>query len=176
MPTKRRAGPRRVHPIGAWTFQDRSGSIAGSSFPIRVYAPAVVLPHPQRIKESYEFPLFYSLNQHWLFFTAATDLVVALVASAHVVLTKRDSRSAIAWVGLIWLTPLFGAALYLWPGINRIQHRARLLRSGHPHPGPALHQETCLQELLIAHRVSPGRRPVAPPARSPFSKMLCERA
>ena len=39
-------------------------------------------------------------------------LAVAIVASAHVVITKRDSGGAtIAWAGLICLTPIVGAIL-----------------------------------------------------------------
>jgi cardiolipin synthase len=92
--------------------------------------------------------LLHHLTQHWLFFTAAIDLVVAIVASAHVVLTKRDTRATIAWVGLICLTPLVGALLYFWLGINRIQRRARLLRSGHQRPEPTVHRETSPQQTL----------------------------
>ena len=58
------------------------------------------------------------------------NLVVAFLASAHVVLTKRDSRAAIGWAGIIWLTPFIGAGLYLMFGVNRIQRRARQLRRG----------------------------------------------
>ena len=89
------------------------------------------------------------LNQHWLFVTAAINFVVALVTSAHVVLNKRDTRAAIAWVGLIWLTPLIGVVLYFWLGINRIQRRARLLRGGRHHPEPTMHQEPCPRHVLV---------------------------
>jgi len=58
------------------------------------------------------------------------DLLLAGVASGHAILYKRDSRSAIAWVGFIWLVPLGGAALYFILGINRIRRQAVLLRRG----------------------------------------------
>ena len=58
------------------------------------------------------------------------DVVIALTASAHVVLHKADTRAATAWVGLIWLVPFFGAILYVFLGINRIQRRAKVLKSG----------------------------------------------
>lgn len=51
----------------------------------------------------------------------------ALGASAHAIIHKRDSRAAIAWVGLIWLAPLAGALAYYLLGINRIQRRGRVL-------------------------------------------------
>jgi cardiolipin synthase len=58
----------------------------------------------------------------------ALAILWAMFASGHVVLHKRDVRSAIGWVGLIWLVPWFGALLYLLLGINRIQRRAVYLR------------------------------------------------
>jgi cardiolipin synthase len=64
----------------------------------------------------------------WLYLAAALDVVLALLASGHAVTTKRDSRAAIAWVGVIWLAPILGVLLYVWLGINRIQRRARSLR------------------------------------------------
>jgi cardiolipin synthase len=71
---------------------------------------------------------FFSTIWPWIFIVGHGAIV--LVASAHVVLHKRDSRSAIGWVGIIWLTPIIGTALYLTFGINRIQRKARLLRGG----------------------------------------------
>ena len=58
------------------------------------------------------------------------DLVIAAGASSHAILHKTDTRSATAWVGLIWLLPFVGATLYLFLGINRIQRRAKELKSG----------------------------------------------
>ncbi len=93
-------------------------------------------------------PLPNYLTQHWLVVSAAINIIVALVASAHVVLNKRDTRAAITWVGLIWLTPLLGVALYFWLGINRIKRRARLLRSGSKHQELMVNQAPCTQSLL----------------------------
>lgn len=63
------------------------------------------------------------------FVLAAVSVVVSLFASSHVVLYKRDSRAAIAWTGLIWLAPFVGTLLYVLLGINRIERRARTLRT-----------------------------------------------
>ena len=64
---------------------------------------------------------------------AALAVVVgAVAAGAHAVLTKRDVRAAIGWVGLIVLFPLIGAALYALFGINRIRRRATALRARLP--------------------------------------------
>lgn len=71
------------------------------------------------------FPdIFYTV---WPYFYAVVQSALSLVASAHVVLTKRDNRSALGWVGIIWLTPVFGPLIYLVFGINRIHLRARRL-------------------------------------------------
>ena len=61
---------------------------------------------------------------------AGVDLVVSLVATGHVLLFKRDTRAAIGWIGLIWLSPILGATLYLLLGINRIQRKARTPTAG----------------------------------------------
>ncbi len=59
---------------------------------------------------------------------AIAALVVSALASGHVVLNKRDIRSAVGWVGLILLVPGIGVLLYGLLGINRIQRRATRLR------------------------------------------------
>ena len=56
----------------------------------------------------------------WPYLLTAAYLIVAVVASAHVVLYKRDVRAAIGWVGLIWFSPFVGATLYHFFGINRL--------------------------------------------------------
>lgn len=70
----------------------------------------------------------------------ALDLLIAAIASWHVVLNKNDTRSATAWVGVIWLVPFVGAALYLLLGINRIQRRAKVLRAGGTSYSVPLHE------------------------------------
>ncbi len=47
-----------------------------------------------------------------------------MMVTAHVLLKKRDVRSAIAWIGVAWLSFGFGAALYFVFGINRVMRRA----------------------------------------------------
>ncbi len=63
-------------------------------------------------------------------------IILAVLASAHAVLNKREERAAIGWVGLIWLVPIIGPALYVTLGINRIRRRAVRLRT-RSHPGLA---------------------------------------
>lgn len=72
---------------------------------------------------------------------AVLTVLVSVLASGHAVLRKRDVRAAVSWVGLIWLVPILGAALYLLLGINRIRRRARSLTLRQEHgrfpPGPS---------------------------------------
>ncbi len=62
------------------------------------------------------------------YLTATLTLLIALLASGHAIIWKRDSRSAVLWVVVIWLVPLIGTLLYLLLGINRIERRATSLR------------------------------------------------
>ncbi|MFO0564164.1 MAG: phospholipase D-like domain-containing protein [Polyangiaceae bacterium] len=64
---------------------------------------------------------------NWVTLLALSELLVALGASGHAIVHKRDPRAAVLWVGLIWLAPFAGAALYFLLGINRIRRRAALL-------------------------------------------------
>lgn len=57
-------------------------------------------------------------------------LLVTVITSIHVILNKKNARSAFSWIGIIWLVPLLGAFLYIVFGINRIKRKARILRSG----------------------------------------------
>ena len=70
------------------------------------------------------------LNQIWPHLAAGLAFFAALLASAHALLHKRDSRAAVLWLGFIWLMPLLGPILYLALGVNRIRRRARSLRAG----------------------------------------------
>jgi cardiolipin synthase len=58
--------------------------------------------------------------------------LLALGITAHVLLTKRDIGSSIGWIGIGWLSPIFGGVLYLVFGVNRVTRRAQRLRPSHP--------------------------------------------
>jgi cardiolipin synthase A/B len=66
----------------------------------------------------------------WPHVLAVSILAINVLASAHAILVKRDTRSTIGWVGLIWLSPVFGAIAYAVLGVNRIRSRATQLRAG----------------------------------------------
>jgi cardiolipin synthase A/B len=71
------------------------------------------------------------LLAHWHWVASTLALIINLGASLHVVLYKRDTRSAIGWIGVIWLTPVVGSLLYFLLGINRIRRQAYRLRARH---------------------------------------------
>jgi cardiolipin synthase A/B len=56
----------------------------------------------------------------------------ASLAALHVLLSNRDPRSALGWIGVCWLFPLAGPLLYVLFGINRVRTRAKQLRAGLP--------------------------------------------
>ena len=59
---------------------------------------------------------------YWLL--AIVHIIVAASATSHILLRNSDVRSAIGWIGVIWFSPLIGAALYAAFGINRVARRA----------------------------------------------------
>ena len=82
-----------------------------------------------------EQPLFAVLDQvlaFWPYVVTLLNVFFSLLATGHAVLSKRDTRAAIGWVGVIWLAPILGVLLYVWLGINRIERRARSLRAERP--------------------------------------------
>lgn len=80
---------------------------------------------------------------------AIVDFCVATVASAHVVLHKRNSRAAVGWVGAIWFAPFLGTTLYLLLGINRIERHAKRKR-----PQAFVDLQTCAVPLAEADSIA----------------------
>ena len=66
----------------------------------------------------------------WPHFMWASIILIGFVLAAHAILTKKDTRSTIAWVGLILFSPVVGAVAYVIFGVNRIRSRAARLRAG----------------------------------------------
>lgn len=62
----------------------------------------------------------------------ALHVIFAIMVSVHVLLHKRDVGSAIGWMGLAWLSPFIGSALYVSFGINRVNRKAFRFRRRHP--------------------------------------------
>ena len=63
---------------------------------------------------------------------ALLHLVLAVGVTVHVLLTKREAGSSVAWIGLAWLAPIMGSVLYLLLGINRVRRRAQSLHRPRP--------------------------------------------
>ena len=78
------------------------------------------------------FGVMEQISELLPYVAALFSMILVLVASGHAVLSKRDTRAAIGWVGVIWLAPVLGVLLYVWLGINRIERRARSLRADRP--------------------------------------------
>lgn len=113
---------------------------------------------------------------YWKHLASVFSIAVSIVASCHVVLHKRDSRSATGWVGVVWLVPIIGTLLYFLLGINRIRRRARVLRQRAPQeslsfPAEMIPEEDRAENLFslsgFTHRVT--GLPLVPENRiSPF--------
>jgi cardiolipin synthase len=67
-------------------------------------------------------------SDYWPHLLLALSIVVGGLAAAHAAMTKEDVRAATGWVGVILLSPLLGAFLYMVAGINRIRHTALATR------------------------------------------------
>ncbi|AWN37055.1 phospholipase D-like domain-containing protein [Methylobacterium radiodurans] len=87
---------------------------------------------------------------------AAVGTALALAVTLHALLRKRRVSVAVAWVGLAWLSPVFGSVLYLMFGINRVTRRARRLRTK---PSEAL-EATSLEDAVVPHTLWPLDRAV----------------
>jgi cardiolipin synthase len=60
---------------------------------------------------------------------AVIGFSLAIAVTGHALLRKRRVSVAVGWIGLAWLSPIFGTALYLLLGINRVYRRARRMRA-----------------------------------------------
>lgn len=59
----------------------------------------------------------------------AFGLLLAACVTVHALLRKREVASAAGWIGLAWFAPIIGSVSYFMFGVNRVQRRARGLRS-----------------------------------------------
>ncbi len=70
------------------------------------------------------------LLRWWPALLALAIPVAQASAAYHLIIRRRDVRSAAGWMGLIWLAPVIGVVLYALFGINRIKRKARSVRAG----------------------------------------------
>ena len=64
-------------------------------------------------------------------------LLLAVGVTGHILVNKRDPGSAVAWIGIAWLSPVLGSLLYVLLGVNRVRRRARTLRAPRTKTPPA---------------------------------------
>ena len=84
---------------------------------------------------------------------------VTVLAAGHALLTKRDPRSAAAWVSLCVFFPVIGVLAYIALGNNRIRTRARRLHALPPEEQPAL--PLVREHVATEHLIAPEYRNLA---------------
>lgn len=109
--------------------------------------------------------MFATLTPMYAVTVTALHLVLAAAVTVHALNTKRDPGSAVAWIGLAWLSPVIGSVLYMLLGVNRVRRRARTLRppDGSDASAPAAHGERSDHFAPLANaalRIT--GRPIAP--------------
>jgi cardiolipin synthase len=88
--------------------------------------------------------VFASLDPIGAVLFSLAHVLLALLATVHVLRHKREVGAAFAWIGVSWLSPVIGPVLYFSFGINRVKRRARRLRGKRP-----------LGERQAGRRISP---------------------
>lgn len=68
----------------------------------------------------------------WAVVLALISLTAAVSTGVHVLLKKRDARSAAYWLVIVTFVPLLGSVFYLLFGINLIRRQGRKLRQALP--------------------------------------------
>ena len=91
------------------------------------------------------------IAEYWPILAFTLHVVIGLCVSSDIVLRKTDTRAALGWIGIVWLTPLLGALLYFVFGVNRIHRKAQARRSHLPElevesAGEVVGAETVLQK------------------------------
>ncbi|MDQ0454805.1 cardiolipin synthase [Rhizobium paknamense] len=92
--------------------------------------------------------MFDLLQTYWPHILAVLSTLLGTVAAVHVAMTKRDVRSAIAWVGVIILSPIIGALIYGIVGINRVRRANFVARRNM--------RRSRLGEVLAHYAIDPG--------------------
>lgn len=82
-------------------------------------------------------------------------LLIAAVVCCHILLKKDDVKAAVAWIGLVILSPFVGSLLYYLLGINRVHRKASAVRSRDELFDP---HDTALEGTSLPFPVSPPVR------------------
>lgn len=88
--------------------------------------------------------LHEDLVEYWPHLLLAISIVASALAAVHAAMTKQDVRAAIAWVGVIIFSPLFGAFLYLVAGINRVRKNRVSARRAN-----SLYDQTKIDQVIV---------------------------
>jgi len=104
---------------------------------------------------------------HWV--ALAVVFTVMVFGAAHAIMYKRDSRAAVAWVGLIWLSPLIGVVLYSLLGINRIHRRAIRHRA---RSGPRRDTTTTERAAVALSAATPDGLPAGAQHLAPLRRLV----
>ena len=70
-------------------------------------------------------PITQFENQSLIF--AILYVACAATVTLHALFTKRNVPTVIGWIALAWLSPFFGALVYICLGINRVSRRGQKL-------------------------------------------------
>lgn len=88
----------------------------------------------------------------------AAHCVAATVVTIHVLNQNLEVRAALGWIGIAWLSPLLGSALYYFIGINRISRRAIRLR---PKSDTVFNPARYAERDLISQSIADHLKPLA---------------
>ncbi len=116
------------------------GQGAGSGEQGAQICPRCFLTYPFLVAATFSAPIMSAatedvlqrITEFWPIFACALHVVIALCVSSDIVLRKRDTRAALGWIGVVWLTPLLGTSLYFVFGVNRIRRAAQARRAHLP--------------------------------------------
>ncbi len=104
--------------------------------------------------ESWVAPSIWLENR--ALFVGVFHFVIAGAVTVHALINKRDVPAAIGWIGMAWLSPVFGALLYLGFGVNRVKRRARRLKGSVRNIGPLATGDTSSAEPIERLKVAIG--------------------
>ena len=88
----------------------------------------------------------------------AAHILAATAVTLHVLLRRREVGSSVGWIGVAWLSPFFGPALYLMFGINRVRRRASRMRTPRAPRRPGTHAARGLRDDHLAPLQRAGDR------------------
>lgn len=68
------------------------------------------------------------ISFHWVSILGILHISLSFPTAIHVLLYKENERTSLAWIGLVFLSPILGSMFYWLFGINRIKRSAQRLQ------------------------------------------------